>query len=70
MYTKDLKIVYDNMRSIRKKNNLTQKDVALNLNIDRTTYCHYENGNVMPSIEFVIDFCNYMKIDISNLFAV
>ena len=33
MYTKDLKIVYDNMRSIRKKNNLTQMQLAEKLNI-------------------------------------
>mgnify|MGYP001771195722 FL=1 len=70
MYTRNLQVIYNNMRLERKKRSLTQKEVAYYLNIDRTTYCHYENGDIMPSIDFIINFCNYMKIDINNLFVV
>lgn len=69
MYTRDLQVIYNNMRLIRKKKSLTQKQVAYYLHIDRTTYCRYENGDIMPSIYFIINFCNYMKIDINNLFV-
>lgn len=70
MYTRNLQVIYNNMRLERKKRSLTQKEVASYLNIDRTTYSHYENGDIMPSIDFIINFCNYMKIDINNLFVV
>ena len=41
MYTRNLQVIYNNMRLERKKRSLTQKEVASYLNIDRTTYCHY-----------------------------
>lgn len=36
---------------IRKKKGYTQEQMADKLNIARTTYTGYENGNVSPSLE-------------------
>ena len=39
----------DRLRTIRKENNLTQKNIADVLGIDRTTYTVYEGGSITPS---------------------
>ena len=36
---------------VRKKKGYTQEQMAEKLNIARTTYTGYENGNVSPSLE-------------------
>lgn len=38
------------LKDIRKKNALTQEDVALLVGITRTAYCNIENGKRQPSI--------------------
>lgn len=38
------------LKDIRKKNALTQEDVALLVGIARTAYCNIENGKRRPSI--------------------
>lgn len=52
---------------IRKKRNLTQEQMANKLNIARTTYTGYENGNFSPSLELAIEIkkvLNYKNDDI------
>ena len=39
------------LREIRAARNLTQKDIADQLNISRSTYAHYELGSREPDIE-------------------
>ena len=38
-----------NLKELRKKNGLTQKQVAEMLNIDRSTYTYYELGKTSPN---------------------
>ncbi len=46
----DLKIIGKNLRIIRKKNNLTQGDIAKELNTGASGYAHYENArNLIPT---------------------
>lgn len=52
---------------IRKKRNLTQEQMANKLNIARTTYTGYENGNFSPSLEMALEIkkvLNYKNDDI------
>lgn len=52
---------------IRKKRNLTQEQMANKLNIARTTYTGYENGNFDPSLEIALQIkkiLNYKNDDI------
>mgnify|MGYP003367819732 FL=1 len=52
---------------VRKKKGYTQEQMAEKLNIARTTYTGYENGNVSPSLETALNIkkiLNYKKDDI------
>jgi DNA-binding XRE family transcriptional regulator len=40
---------------VRKKKGYTQEQMAEKLNIARTTYTGYENGNVSPSLETALN---------------
>lgn len=71
----------NNLKKLRKDNNLTQKDVAAALNIARTTYVGYELGNRdIPtdilislakfydvSFEYLLGSNDYMNISYSSL---
>lgn len=41
----------DRLREIRSAKNLTQKNMAEQLNISRSTYAHYELGSREPDVE-------------------
>lgn len=46
----DLEIIAKNLRTIRKKNNLTQEQVAKKINTTQAAYTHYENAiNLIPT---------------------
>lgn len=52
---------------IRKKRGLTQEQMANKLDIARTTYTGYENGNFSPSLEMALEIkriLNYKNDDI------
>ena len=52
---------------VRKKKGYTQEQMANKLNIARTTYTGYENGNFSPSLEMAIEIkkiLNYKNDDI------
>lgn len=52
---------------IRKKRGYTQKEIADELNVARTTYTGYENGTVTPSLETglrIKEVLNYKHDDI------
>lgn len=46
----DLELIAKNLRTIRKKNNLTQEQVAKKINTTQAAYAHYENAiNLIPT---------------------
>ena len=56
---------------IRKKRGYTQEYMAKHLDIARTTYTGYENGNFSPSLEIALEIkkiLKYQKDDIFTLF--
>lgn len=48
---------FDRLKEIRENKNLTQKDVADILNIDRSTYAGYETGKVLIKTDFLYTIC-------------
>ena len=44
----------------RHKKGLTQKEVADAINIDKSTYCHYERGNRVPSTKIWMKLSNVL----------
>lgn len=42
------------LKKMRKNVSLTQKEIAIKLNIQRVTYSHYETGRSQPSIDTLV----------------
>lgn len=55
------------LREIRKKRNLNQQRVALDLNITREALSHYENGRRDPSLAMLIRLSEYFNVSIDYL---
>ena len=53
----------------RKKNNLTQKQLAEKLNITDRAISKWENGKGMPDSSIMIDLCNELKISVNELLS-
>lgn len=55
------------LKAIRKKKNLNQLKVAMDLSISREALCHYENGKRSPNIEMLVAFSEYFNVSIDYL---
>lgn len=59
-----------NLKFLRKRKGRTQDDVAVALNLKRSTLSGYENGVAQPGIEILISFSKYFNISIDTLLKV
>lgn len=55
---------------IRKKRGYTQEQMANLLEIARTTYTGYENGNFDPSLEIALKIKKILKYNNDNIFLI
>ena len=53
----------------RKKNNLTQAQLAERLNITDRAVSKWENGKAMPDSSIMLDLCNELKISVNELLS-
>ncbi|MBR3163065.1 MAG: helix-turn-helix transcriptional regulator [Clostridia bacterium] len=53
----------------RKKNNLTQLQLAEKLNITDRAISKWENGKGMPDSSIMLDLCNELKISVNELLS-
>ena len=53
----------------RKKNNLTQMQLAEKLNINDRAISKWENGKTMPDSSIMLDLCNELKISVNELLS-
>lgn len=53
----------------RKKNNLTQMQLAERLNITDRAISKWENGKTMPDSSIMLDLCNELKISVNELLS-
>jgi transcriptional regulator with XRE-family HTH domain len=56
-----------NIKFLRKRKGRTQDDVAIALNLKRSTLSGYENGVAQPGIEILVSFSRYFNISIDTL---
>lgn len=52
----------DRLRKLRKQQDLTQEQVAKNLNIVRSTYAYYETGKTCPDFNTVIRLARLFNV--------
>lgn len=55
------------LQIIRKKKNLNQLKVAMDLNISREALSHYENGKREPSLDMLNKMSEYFNVSIDYL---
>jgi len=59
-----------NIKFLRKRRGRTQDDVAVALNLKRSTLSGYENGVAQPGIEILISFSRYFNMSIDTLLKI
>ncbi|MFY8034138.1 MAG: helix-turn-helix domain-containing protein, partial [Flexibacteraceae bacterium] len=57
----------DNIKLLRKRKGRTQDEVAVNLNMKRSTLSGYENGIAQPNMDALIAFSNFYKMSVDTL---
>ena len=55
------------LKEIRKKKNLNQQKVAMDLNISRESLSYYENGKREPSLSLLVQMSEYFNVSIDYL---
>lgn len=55
------------LKEIRRRRNLNQQKVAMDLNISRESLSYYENGKREPSLKLLLDMSNYFNVSINYL---
>ncbi|NLJ95878.1 MAG: helix-turn-helix transcriptional regulator [Clostridiales bacterium] len=61
-------VFHNNLKLARKTRGYTQDEIAKLLNIAKSTYCHYENGNRKPNIDTLERIARILYISIDELF--
>lgn len=57
----------NNLRALRLAKGYTQQEISEILNILRQTYCNYENGQRIPSLDFIIKISDFFQIPLDSL---
>ncbi len=58
----------EKLKELREYSNLTQKQIANILNIDNTTYGHYEKQDCIIPLKHLNELCNYFKVSFDYIF--
>lgn len=63
----NLKVLAKNLKFFREAFGYTQDELGKKLNIQRQSYCNYENARRGPSIEQLIELAKFYKIPLEML---
>ena len=67
-YTNNMdKVFCDNLKMLRKENNLTQKQVAEKLGVVESCYANWEQGRTEPNIETLRKLSKILNVSIDEL---
>ena len=69
-YNFDIKKFSNNLKYLRKKNNLYQNDVASKLSVNVKSVLYWESGSSIPSIDNFLSLCDLYKLSIDELYFV
>ena len=56
-----------NLRYLRDKNKLSQNKLAEMANVNQTTIARWENEEVSPSLDNILDVANALNVSVANL---
>ncbi|RHS25236.1 XRE family transcriptional regulator [Clostridium sp. AF12-19] len=57
----------ENLRAARERKNMTQKDVADNIGVAKSTYSLYESGNREPNVQTIKKLADLLNVSADNL---
>lgn len=57
----------ENIKDLRKKEGLTQKEISNKLNISLRTYTNYENGSVEPNLKILTNLADYFNVSVDYI---
>jgi|TARA_Y100000389_G_scaffold75871_1_gene72499 putative transcriptional regulator len=60
----------NNIKTLRKKLNISQQKLAEDLNVSRQTINAIENGKFDPSLTLTIKLVRFFKIDLESIFEI
>lgn len=60
-------IFTQNLRVLRLSKKYTQEEMGAKLNIQRQTYCNYENGRRLPNIEMLMRISKILGVSLDTL---
>lgn len=64
----DKNYIKERINYIRTKNNISARNLSLELGMSSEYINQLETGRLNPSIDFIINFCDYFKMPISEFF--
>lgn len=57
----------ENLKVLRKRNNMTQQQIADKMKLGRVNYTRYENGSVRPDYETVIALADFYDVTVDDI---
>ena len=57
------------LKFIRERNGISQKQLATQLQINKSTYSNYENEHFVIPLKYLINFCDYFNVSIDYVFG-
>lgn len=64
----DKEFIKERVATIRNSKNISARSLSLNLGMSSEYVNQVENGRLMPSLDFIMNFCDYFNISISEFF--
>lgn len=62
-----MKVFQKNLIELRKRNNLTQKEIATALGITQPSYIRYENGSAEPTQQTLVKIADLFDVSVDFL---
>ena len=59
--------ISEKLRDARHKAKLSQKQVAEQINLERSTYAYYETGRTVPNISNLLKLSKVLRVDLNYL---
>ena len=63
----EIKMFGEKLRALRKKNNMTQVDLAKALDLDKSSIAKYESAGIIPSVDTLQKIASLFKVSIDYL---
>lgn len=64
----DKEFVKERISTIKNSKNISARSLSLNLGMSSEYVNQVKNGRLMPSLDFIMNFCDYFNISVAEFF--